>query len=377
MRILLVGNYPLDRQVSMSRYAEMMRRELSARGHEVELIRPRPFFGKWSSKPLLRKWLGYVDKFLLFPGVLRRRSRAFELVHICDHSNAMYLRHAAERPATITCHDLLAVRAAHGRLSEQRVPATGRILQRMILTSLARASDVVCVSAATGEDLASLAPNAHRRVVEILNPLHFPYSPAPDTAVAALRQRLGLTEGDRYLLHVGSNSWFKNRPGLLRIFAGVHQLLKRENAGPLRLVMVGQRLPEVLREWIQANGLQDEIVEVNEASDEDLGVAYTGAWALLFPSLYEGFGWPVIEAQRCGCPVICSRRPPLTEVAGDAALYLEVEDEGASSRLIAENLERLPMLRELGFLNAERFLPERIIPEYETFFRAAMAAFRG
>jgi glycosyltransferase involved in cell wall biosynthesis len=375
MRILLVGNYALDRQASMSRYAEMLRRELSARGHEVEPIRPRGFFGEWSGQPTLRTWLGYLDKFLLFPRALRRRARDFELVHICDHSNAMYLRHVAGRPATITCHDLLAVGAAQGRFAEQRVSATGRILQRWILRGLARASDVVCVSAATADELALLAPNSRRRMVEILNPLHFPFSPASEAAVMRLRARMGLTEGDRYLLHVGGNLWYKNRAGVLRIFGGVRQLLNLDGGRRLRLVMVGEPLPQELREWIRASGLQDVVIEVTEASDEDLRAAYTGAVALLFPSLYEGFGWPVIEAQRCGCPVICSRRAPLTEVAGDAALYLDVADEAECSRLIASSLEELPLLREVGFLNAERFAPERILPEYERFFRTATAAY--
>ena len=77
------------------------------------------------------------------------------------------------------------------------------------------------------------------------------------------------------------------------------------------------------------------VIEVVEPSDEDLRSLYSGAAALLFPSLYEGFGWPLIEAQSCGCPVITSNRSPMTEVAGSAALYIDPANESAAAALIA------------------------------------------
>ena len=95
MRILLVGNYPLDDQPSMSRYAEMLRREMMHRGHAAELVLPGAFFGLLHREGPMGKWLGYIDKYLLFPWVLRRLAKGFDLVHICDHSNSMYLPHTA------------------------------------------------------------------------------------------------------------------------------------------------------------------------------------------------------------------------------------------------------------------------------------------
>ena len=66
MRILLFGNYTLDNQPSMQRFADMLRRHLTARGHQVEIIRPRPILGKLLAQPTPRKWLGYVDKYVFF-----------------------------------------------------------------------------------------------------------------------------------------------------------------------------------------------------------------------------------------------------------------------------------------------------------------------
>lgn len=112
--VLLIGNYPPDRQQSMDRFAMMMLVGLTAAGVPAELIRPQPFFGRFrSAGGFVAKWLAYIDKFVLFPWQLRTRMKtAPALVHICDHSNAMYARHLSGVSVVVTCHDLLAVRGA-------------------------------------------------------------------------------------------------------------------------------------------------------------------------------------------------------------------------------------------------------------------------
>src|SRR5687767_15741632 len=110
--ILLIGNYPLDRQQSMQRFAMMMLQGLTAAGVSAELIQPAPFFGRFRyAGGFIAKWLGYLDKFFLFRRTLAKKLRERPaLVHICDHSNAMYARAIDGVPVVVTCHDLLAVR---------------------------------------------------------------------------------------------------------------------------------------------------------------------------------------------------------------------------------------------------------------------------
>src|SRR6267143_43568 len=129
--VLLIGNYPPDRQESMERFATMMLHGLAAAGVPVELIRPQPFFGRLSSAGgFLAKWLAYIDKFLLFPLRLRRRLQAAPtLVHICDHSNAMYAKQVRGVPVVASCHDLLAVRGALGEQTDCPASPTGKWLQ--------------------------------------------------------------------------------------------------------------------------------------------------------------------------------------------------------------------------------------------------------
>jgi glycosyltransferase involved in cell wall biosynthesis len=116
----------------------------------------------------------------------------------------------------------------------------------------------------------------------------------------------------------------------------------------------------------------DRVVEVPNASSELLEVLYNGAITLLFPSSYEGFGWPIAEAQACGCPVICTKREPMTELAGNAALTRDIEDEAG----FATDLLRLtePGEREhwraLGLENARRFSSSGMIAKYCELYRS-------
>ena len=371
MRILFVGNYALDNQASMLRYPEILRRQMALRGHQVETIQPRPILGDLVAQPTLSKWLSYIDKYIFFPCRLRRRAKDFDLVHVCDHSNSMYLAHTGTCPASITCHDLLAIKSALGHYAGQKKSYSGKLQQRWILKHLAAARDVVCVSAHTARELTAICGGAGQRITVIENALNPVYeSPATDESVQRLRERLGIAVGERYLIHVGGENWYKNRFGALRIFGLLLERLGGAGAPTLRLAMAGRPLKEKMRGFVAANLPKGSVIEVIDPSDEDLRALYTGATALLFPSLHEGFGWPLIEAQSCGCPVITSNRSPMTEVTGLAALYIDPSDEAAAAASIATEIDGLALLREAGLRNARRFDSATIIPAYESFFAA-------
>jgi hypothetical protein len=154
MRILLIGNYPPDRQESMLRFAELMHRELTARSHAVTLLQPRPILARSSSAGRgIGKWLGYADKFLLFPFTLNRVKKKYDVVHICDHSNAIYAKYLVDLPNIATCHDVLAIKSALGEVPQNIVSSTGRRLQQLILDGLRIVRYVVCDSKISREDM--------------------------------------------------------------------------------------------------------------------------------------------------------------------------------------------------------------------------------
>ena len=318
MKVLLLGNYLNDGQESMQRFAAFMTQGLTQAGHEARLLRPPSIIGQlrpsWQG---VGKWLGYVDKFGWFPLVLRSAVEQADVVHICDHANAFYTRHLRFVPHVVTCHDLLAVRSAFGEFPQNQTRWTGRQLQALILRGLTEAQHVACVSNATRNDLLRIAGIREHRVSRVYNSLNYPYSRMETTEAASRLRKLFVDPGQSFLLHVGGNQWYKNRLGVLRIFALLRKLTTPET---LTLVMVGKPWTTEMRRFVANNGLANVTLELTAVADEDLRALYSTATLLLFPSLEEGFGWPIVEAQACGCPVATSRRSPMDEVAG-AAIY--------------------------------------------------------
>ena len=360
-RILLVGTYPPDQRMSMQRYAEMLEQGLAARGWAPRLIWPTQVVGGGVDDSGLARWLGYIDKYLLFPPRLAWLARGFDRVHVCDHSNAVYLPYAG-RAASVTCHDLIAVGAALGRYPGQRVSLSGRLLQRWILQSLLGARRVVSVSAKSAADLRALGWTGAGVVIS--NPLSFDFHRVGADEVARAKGRWGLGPHDRYLIHVGGNQWYKNRAGVVKIFA---ELRGRPAFSGVRLLMIGKSWPADLRRLVSDLELTDLIIEGADASNEDIRALYSGAQALLFPSLEEGFGWPVVEAQACGCPVITSARSPMLEVAGDAAVFVDPQDPVAAAAAIAAATPRFADLVAKGLENVRRFHRGKIMDQYASF----------
>ncbi|HYJ05242.1 MAG TPA: glycosyltransferase family 1 protein [Chthoniobacterales bacterium] len=369
--ILLIGNYPLDRQQSMQRFAMMMLLGLTAAGVSAELVQPFPFFGRFSyAGRFVGKWLAYLDKFVLFPRALAKKMRDRPaVVHICDHSNAMYASAIRDVPTVVTCHDMLAVRGALGEQTETPASATGKRLQRWILRGLENSTAVACVSRATLADAHRLIRCDHGKptLEQITLGLSYPYRMLrPEEARARLAEIPALAANAQFALHVGSNLTRKNREGVLRIFAHCKDTWNGS------LIFAGDPLSPALRSLAAELGVFDRIVEVPNASSELLEALYNCATALLFPSTFEGFGWPIAEAHACGCPVLCADREPMSEVAGDAGLLHSVEDEqgfAADLLRLTDPAERARWSAK-ALENAKRFSTARMIAEYTKVYRS-------
>ena len=337
----------------MQRFAAFMAQGLKEAGHEVRLVRPRSVVGQlWPSGHGVGKWLGYVDKFRLFSPVLRSAAKKVDVVHICDHSNAFYTRHLQLVPHVVTCHDLLAVRSALGEIPRNPTRWTGRELQRIILKGLTRAQHIACVSDATRSDLLRLAGVSEQRVSRVYNSLNYPYSPMARCEAEKRLSKLSVNPSQPFILHVGGNQWYKNRLGVLRIFSVLRKL---STGQALKLVMVGQPWTTEMRQFISENRMSDLTLELPGVANEDLRALYSTATMMLFPSLQEGFGWPIVEAQACGCPVATSNSSPMNEVGGEAAIYIDPENPGSAASILNRALEGVSEMRAPSLANAARF----------------------
>ena len=173
-----------------------------------------------------------------------------------------------------------------------------------------------------------------------------------DRAAAA---RAAATPGRPYLLYVGSRYHYKNFDRLVRAFAAA------DLPGEVELVAAGSAFSPGERERIAAAGIADRVRCAELPTDEELAGLYAGAAAFVYPSLYEGFGLPLLEAMACGCPVAAAAAGSIPEVAGDAAELFDPTDEEALAAALLRVLDpaRAAELRVLGVRRATDFSWDR------------------
>lgn len=359
----------------MLRFAKMIAAGLRKHSQTVELISPAPVFGGINLfGATVSKWLAYLDKFIIFPAHLLGRAQAFDIVHICDHSNSVYLLALAGKKSVVTCHDLLAVRAGLGENTHVHLQPTGKLLQRLILQGLKRACLVVCDSQATMVDARRLLLGSDSKNKPIICKVPLGLNrPLRKLSPQEVSERLAAIPDLRldlpYLLHVGSSLPRKNRHGILRIFA------RLKDKFPGQMVFCGEQLPEQGRRLARETGILDRIIEVVQASDDLLEALYSGAYALIFPSYTEGYGWPIVEAQACGCPVVCSNSSSCPEAAGSGAFLRAPDDEEgfvADILKLADKSIR-DELTALGYRNVAQLSELDVARRYLELYRELLA----
>ena len=373
LHFILLANYLPDRQESMARYALNLRDSLHREQVEAEIWYPTVFFGAFSKDTHagVGKWLTYLDKYLLFPAQLWLRmklnsdyARDLTFFHICDHSNSPYLRLLPANRTGITCHDVLAIRGAAGfKDTHCEASATGKILQRWILMHLSRAKILSAVSQFTMKQLLEVSKNrqpADARWRVIPNSFNACFFPMERAASGVLIAKCGIREGASFLLTVGSAEPRKNR----KILLDMAHCLKGQWEG--LICYAGQRLDPSLISYAEKLGLKNRVLNIVEPDHQTVVALYSACTAFVFPSFAEGFGWPLIEAQACGAPVLASNRAPMPEITNGAALYADpyAPADFASAFLKLLEEEKRERLIALGFENCKRFERGLVVREF-------------
>jgi glycosyltransferase involved in cell wall biosynthesis len=208
--------------------------------------------------------------------------------------------------------------------------------------------------------------------------LNYPYTPMPvEQARDRVAQLLGLSSLPPFLLHVGGEQWYKNRRGVLAMYAALRRRLLASGKPVPRLVFVGPPLGSASAALVRAEpGLAAEVHVLSEIDNESLRACYSAAEALLFPSFEEGFGWPIVEAQACGCRVITTGKAPMDEVGGEGPAYLSPDDlfapetcAAAIEAVLTEDAGARARRIERGFANVHRFSTESMIAAYTDIYR--------
>ena len=351
-RVLVVGNFLADKQQSMQRFADLLV-TIYSQSNRVVLVTPPAVVARVPGLPaVVSKYLAYIDKLLIFPVWLTIRARAFDLVHIADHSNAFYSFCSPRRRCLVTCHDLLAMRGALGDVSSAcDTSPIGIWLQRLIMSGLRHSGAIAFVSEATFKDFQQIIghPSGQRHAV-IPIPLNAPFSSNVLAFPLSPLEQVQLPQHP-YLLMVGSALPRKNRSIALKLI----ELLGESS--PYRVVFAGAPLTSTEQSFHRNHLLGSRLLSIPRPSHALLNRLYCQAHALLFPSFAEGFGWPLVEAQTCHCPVIASTTTSIPEVAGKGALYAEPTDVASFAEYVRmlENPTERARLISLGHSNTHRF----------------------
>ena len=315
---------------------------------------PTPFDS--ISENLAKLWFEQVS----FPRACRRQG--VELAHVPYFASPLF----PTTPTIVTVHDLIPM-----LLPAYRGSILVRLYTLLVAVAAKRADMVLTDSQASKWDIVRLLDIPSERVRVIYLAADDIYQPVLDKhRLAATRQKYGLPE--RYLLYLGGFDQRKNVPTLLKAFA---QLARHSKA----FLVVAGRLPEEgsvffpdPRSIVQELGVRERVVFTGWVPEEDKAALYSGARALVFPSLYEGFGLPPLEALACGTPVIASNQGSLPEIAGDGGLLLEQDDvdglAGAMEKLLNDDT-LWGNLREKGLAHAARFSWEKTARETLAVYR--------
>ncbi len=345
-RVLLVPDLPLERWPSMDRYAHRLYDWLESGGLEFEVRlaasigdltreqadgRRSGGFVRWWTQPVdpvriilpgpLVEPQRYAARYVLYPWRLRREARRAQLVHILDHSYAHMLGSARRRPVIVTVHDLLPVIVLRSPSGAWGEGVRNRLL-RNALKALRRAHAYIVPTEWLKGELASWLGDDRRIHVVPFGVDRAFFSESPGVRARG-RAEWRIPEDAFVVLHVGSTVERKNVP---LVIEAVARLRAEADA---YLLQVGGRFTGAQQQLIERLNLRRYVRSVTAADETTLRRAYRTADVLLFPSLYEGFGYPVLEAYASGLPVVTSGAGGLKEVGGDALVVVEGRDPGA------------------------------------------------
>jgi len=264
-------------------------------------------------------------------------------------------------PQVVVIHDLLPF------LFPDDYPAPMRYYYRHILPRLLRKADIiVAVSQNTKRDLIRHYRIPEGRITVIYSGVdHSRFRPAGHAEK---------TDAP-YILSVGNQYPYKNIARLIEAFSGLVR-----DGFPHRLLIAGGNHPRHfpgLQGLVRALGLSDRVRFLGYVEEERLPSLYSAAELFVFPSLYEGFGLPVLEAMACGCPVALARSSSLPEAGGEAGCYFDPADASDIRRKLAELLrdpERRRKMTEAGYIQAGKFNWGRTAAEYTDLLERVTAA---
>lgn len=290
--------------------------------------------------PLIGK---YITLWLYYPAIAKKKKA--DINHILDHSISHLISSLDSHRTVITCHDLTGLEIPHSTPFWKR-----KVFWKNVIRNLSKARKVIADSQHTKEDILKYSSYNSNDIVVIYPGVSANFRRIEEDKI---EERFKFSKPA--ILHVGQNNFYKNVEGLIKAIA----LLKKE----LLFVKVG---PISRRHLGLLKRLKVDFVQFSDLPEEELVQVYNAADLLVYPSWHEGFGFPVLEAMACGCPVVCSNRGSLPEVASGAAVMVSPDDISGIAGVIEKILESKDLkqeLREKGIEQSRAFSWEKTASE--------------
>lgn len=361
MKAVLFRNLVEDGSQSMQRYARELNLALRSvagdRWQFQDFVSRRPVPG---SRLLAGKNGVRLDsaigRYLKYPWQAARASG--DLFHILDHGYAQLGLGLNPARTVVTCHDLMPLLAYHKIIS---MPIAPNVVYsfKFRLRCMERAAYVIADSEATKAGIIQFSRILPERIIVVPLGVSEIFSPSGDPDEIQTRpQKLGVPENTKLVMQVGTNR-YKNTPALLHAL----QILKTTFGIEVCLLRVGANFYPDEAALITELGIENQIIEAgNVPDDATLAKLYRQVDLLAFPSLWEGFGWPPLEAMACGTPVVTSNAGALPEVVGNAALMVEPQNYPELAKALYAVLTREDLRASLigqGLVQAKKFSWER------------------
>lgn len=288
--------------------------------------------------------------------------QAWQRGHSLLHSMAFVTPLLAPCPAVITVYDL----------SFLHFPERFPRLQRLYLSSQTRRScrqarRIITISEASRQDVYRFFGVPLAQIDVVVPGVDDRYQPLPEAAIAPFKEQKGLA---RFILHVGTLQPRKNIPVLIQAFSQLEDTT-------LKLVLIGGKgwLYDDVFQQVNALGLTERVIFTGYVPDDELPLWYNAAELLVFPSVYEGFGLPVVEAMACGTPVVAANSSSIPEAVGEAGLLFapnDVESLVKQMTAVLTNAHLQNKLRQLGLKHAQTFSWERAGRETAAVYQRAL-----
>ncbi len=345
----------------MTRYARELFAALSllSTHGRIALERPsqRTYLSRAFNGAQARRLDSAWSRYVTYPRSLRRRRAG--VFHVLDHGYSQLIRSLDPARTVVTCHDLIPLLAAEGVIPIDVPPIVARTF-RLRIAYLSLARTVIAVSHATKATLERYTSVRPERIVVIPQGVNSTFRFAAD-GVATRRASVGLPPTSAVVLQVasgGSHTRYKNTAVLLHAFAEL-----RSRLADAVLVRIGTPLHPDESNLARTLGVCDAIMHPTQIDDDrSLSEWYNAADVLVFPSVWEGFGWPPLEAMACGTPVVASNTPAVAEVVGDSGVLVPPDDPSAIARALEQVLSDTAFatsLRHKGLERATHFTWER------------------